>query len=177
MRYLNGRNRITRAGGSGSGNGGGGSHPVATYSQVLNLTQSFDILQVIDALSIKVDTGEQSLFPQGEIVVINGSDSGTNDGLYEVDTTLVLPGGTEMNITFKEANLTTGLPEDGLAHVATDIDVQHDLDTEDIIYRLKNVATGSTVLIDDDSSDKNHLILKPNVPVTGSFRISVIAKK
>lgn len=175
MRYIN-RNRFVR-GNTGESSQGGNGGDVSVFSQVIQLTQSVDIIQVIDDETIQVASDEVALFPQGQVVLINGSSdgevTGINDGLYEVASTQVI-GVDVMNITFVQANLTPGLPENGLAHIAQNVSVQHGLDTQDIVYRLKKVATGETTIIDDDSSDNNNLILKPQVPVIGDFRLTVL---
>lgn len=175
MRYVN-RNRFVR-GNTGGSSQGGGQGEVSLYSQVIQLTQSVDIIQVIDDETIQIDSDEVALFPQGQIVLINGSSdgeaTGINDGLYEVASTQVIDADI-MNITFTKANLTPGLPENGLAHIAQNVTVQHGLDTQDIVYRLKKATTGETTLVDDDSSDNNNLILKPQVPVIGDFRLTVL---
>lgn len=170
MRVVN-RNRYIRGNTENATQGGNGSN-VAVYTEVIQLTQSFDIIQVIDATTVQITFGDPLPFPQGQLAIIDGSTTGTNDGLYEVDSVAVL-GVDVMNVTFTEANLTVGLLEDGLLHIVRDVQVQHDLDTVDVVYRLKNITTGATTLLNDDSTDNNLLILKPQVPVVGDFRISV----
>lgn len=173
MRYIN-RNRFVRGNTGGFSQGGGGN--LSVYSQVIQLTRSIDIIQVIDDTTIQIASDEAILFPQGQVVLIEGSSdgeaSGINDGLYEV-TSIQVIGEDVMNISFTQANLTPGLPENGMAHIAQNVNVQHGLDTEDIVYRLKRAATGETTIIDDDSSDNNKLILKPQVPIVGDFRLTV----
>jgi len=175
MRYIN-RNRFVRGNTDGSSQGGNGGD-VSVFSQVIQLTQFVDIIQVIDDETIQVASDESALFPPGQVVLIEGSSdgeaTGINDGLYEVASTQVI-GVDVMNVTFVQANLTPGLPENGNAHIAQNVSIQHGLDTEDIVYRLKKVATGEATIIDDDSSDNNNLILKPQVPVTGDFRLTVL---
>lgn len=175
MRYIN-RNRFVR-GNTGGSSQGGGQGDVSVYSQVIQLTQSVDIIQVIDDETVQIASDEVTLFPQGQVMLIDGSSdgeaTGINDGLYEVASAQVI-GADVMNITFTKANLTPGLPENGLAHIAQNITVQHWLDSQDIVYRLKKVATGETTIVDDDSSDNNNLILKPQVPVIGDFRLTVL---
>ena len=167
MRVAN-RNRYIR-GNAIQENGGGN---VAVYTEVIQLTQSFDILQVVNATTVQIAFDDPLPFPQGQLAIIEGSTTQTNDGLYEVDSVAVL-GVNVMNVTFTEANLTVGLLENGLFHIVRNVPVQHGLNTEDIVYRLKNIATGATTLLNDDSTDNNILILKPQVPVVGDFRISV----
>ena len=175
MRYIN-RNRFVR-GNTGGASQGGGTGNVSVYSQVIQLTQSIAIIQVIDDETIQIASDEVALFPQGQVVLIEGSSdgeaTGINDGLYEVASTQII-GVDVMNITFTQANLTPGLLENGLAHIAQNVTVQHGLNTEDIVYRLKRAATGETTIIDDDSSDNNNLILKPQVPISGDFRLTVL---
>ncbi|MDH5382893.1 MAG: hypothetical protein OEW75_18710 [Cyclobacteriaceae bacterium] len=177
MRYIN-RNRFVRGNSSASSQGGG---QVSVYSEVIKLTQFFDIIQVINPTTIQIAFNQPAIFPSGQIVAIDGSIGGitptNNDGIFEVDYSLAVFGANLMNVTFKEANLLTGLIEYGLVHIRTSIPVQHNLDTEDVAYRLKNVATGATTFVNDDSSDRNILLLKPQVPVLGDFRISIFGQK
>ena len=173
MRYIN-RNRFVRGNSSGNSQGGG---DVSVYSEVIQLTRFFDIIQVINPTTIQIAFNSPALFPSGQLVSIFGSSGAitptNNDGLFEVDYSLAVFGANLLNVTFKEANFLTLLIENGLAHIGAAIPVQHNLDTEDIVYRLKNVATGATTFVNDDSSNKNMLILKPQLPVLGDFRISI----
>ena len=106
MRYIN-RNRFVRGNTGRSSQGGGGN--LSVYSQTIQLTRSIDIIQVIDDTTIQIASDEAVLFPQGQVVLIEGSSdgevSGINDGLYEVASIQVV-GEDIMNISFTQANLT-----------------------------------------------------------------------
>ena len=179
MRYLN-RNRITR----GSGIATGGTNDptgLATYSAIITLTQSFEILEVLDLNTVRIDTSLLDLFATNQTVRIDGStppgDVATNDGLYFVDSAILGSDPTTTDVRFFFGNLVEDLPENGRLHLVTDVRVTHNLDTEDIIYRVKNVETGATVSLTDDSTDRNVLVLRtpfPETPEVGDFRISIV---
>jgi len=144
------------------------------YEEQVSLTDSFNIIDVIDAETIEVEGDQTQKLTDGKLFVINGSSGGANDKLFTVKGTVL--NGESTTVAVQEGGLATDLDVDGEVHIARIVTINHKLGTRSIGFHIRNFLTGDgNISVSNNTPDDDTLILTPQVPVVGSFLVTIVA--
>lgn len=144
------------------------------HEEQISLTESFNIIDVTDAETLEVE-GDQTLkLTAGRLLVINGSSGSGNDKLFTVKGAVL--NGESTTVTVQEGGLATDLDVDGEVHITRTVSVNHGFGTKAILFQLRNFLTGEgNIAVNNNTPDNNTLELTPQVPIVGSFLITIVA--
>ncbi len=143
------------------------------HTEQISLTESFNILNVKSPFIMEVEGNQTGKLLPGKLVVIDGSTGGTNDKLLTVQSSTV--DGENTNVAFEEGGLATDLDEDGEVHIDKTVTINHKLGTKSIAFSIRDFISGNgEVRVDNNTPDNDNLILTPNVPVPGTFLVTVV---
>lgn len=170
---ISNRNRYIRSAGTAkeSSNGDGGNG-ILLYTEEFSLTDSYEIINIDSQGNTTLVANETTPFKGEPLAAIFGSENGINDGVYSVgeDVTLISPGVVQIKLP----EVQSGLAEFGTLHLTKEVTINHDLNEDDIIYRIEQLYSGRTIIVEDDDATSNDiLILKPERPYPGQHRISI----
>ncbi|MFY0689137.1 MAG: hypothetical protein JXQ90_18350 [Cyclobacteriaceae bacterium] len=143
------------------------------HTAQVTLTESFDIIDVIDRNELVVAGDVTDKIENRTVILINGSTAGTNDSVKIVRSTIVESGNTKL--TIRRGNLDANLAEDGQVHIAKEVNIEHFLGTKAITFSLRNVATGESVDTSDKVIDEDNLVLMPSSPSLGDYLVTIVA--
>lgn len=139
-----------------------------------------DTIELSTAVPIGILTTNFILTPNLSIVIEPGQlfaidePGNPNNGIYQVED--AVPNSEIFtNITFMP-----GVP-DQIFRTASmlfpkTVAIEHNLNSSNIIYQLSSVEQNNIIKVDSDSSNPNQLIIKPLLPLKGSFRILILTK-
>ena len=143
------------------------------HTAQVTLTESFDIVDVIDNNELVVEGDVTDKIENNTVILVDGSTGGTNDGVNIVRATVVDGGNTKL--TIRRGRLNADLAEDGLVHIAKEVNIEHMLGSKAVTFSLRSVATGESVDAADRVVDEDNLILMPNTPSLGEYLVTIVA--
>lgn len=144
------------------------------HEEQISLTESFNIIDVANPQTIEVEGDQTAKLVAGKLFVINGSSGGANDKLLTVQGFELK--GESTTVTVEEGGLATDLDVDGLVHIARTVTINHKFGTKAISFSLRNFLTGEgNIAVNNNTPDDDTLVLTPQVPVVGSFLVTIVA--
>ena len=144
------------------------------HEEQISLTESFNIIDITDPQTIEVEGDQTAKLVAGKLFVINASSGGANDKLLTVKSAVL--NGESTTITIEESGLATDLDVDGEVHIARTTTITHGFGTKSIGFHLRNFITGEgEISVANNTPDGDTLALTPQVPVVGSFLVTIVA--
>ncbi|MFY0689138.1 MAG: hypothetical protein JXQ90_18355 [Cyclobacteriaceae bacterium] len=146
--------------------------PATTRKTIeLQLSSSARILSIISADTLDVEHVSVEAKKEG-IVIIQNSSGGVNDGVNQVVSVTDLSD-TVSRVKLKRSMLRQAPGQAGQILFAKHVVIIHDLGTKDLNLNVRDTVNGILYQLNHEIPDQNTLILKPDVPIEGSFRVTV----
>lgn len=144
------------------------------HEEQISLTESFNIIDITDPQTIEVEGDQTAKLVAGKLFVINASSGGANDKLLTVQSAVL--NGESTTVIIEEGGLATDLDVDGEVHIARTVTITHGFGTRSIGFHLRNFITGEgEISVANNTPDDDTLVLTPQVPVVGSFLVTIVA--
>lgn len=139
----------------------------------VHLTDSFDIIQVVNKDKIIIESGLVEGFIKDSIFLINGSTEGGNDDLYTVKS--ISFDESKITVQVKGGGLKNDLVENGEVHVSKSVTIKHNLGTEALTLSIHNMITGDGIGLSNRILDKDNISLLAEEPTLGEYLITILA--
>lgn len=137
------------------------------YTQPIELVRKVAVLGFHGPRSFDVASDQVS----DDIIVIKGSGSGVNDGVYRVVDSVAVDGGV-YRITVEKASFQGG-ETNGYLIQARQVQIVHGLNADLVDFTLRNELDGCFYHVATKYIDANTLLLMPHTPMEGLFVIAI----